>query len=48
MLDGGGNSLRPAAKRLSGLEPLGVQPDSPGLGFGQGTGVSRAGHRAAM
>ena len=40
--------LRPVAKRLSRIEPLGVQPDSPGLGFGQGTGVGRAGHRAAM
>ncbi len=40
--------LRPVAKRLSCIEPLGVQPDSPGLGFGQGTGVGRAGHRAAM
>ena len=43
-----GYGLRPVAKRLARIEPLGVQPDSPGLGFGQGTGFGRAGHRAAM
>ena len=42
------NGLRPIAKWLARIEPLGVQPDSPGLGFGQGTGVGRAGHRAVM
>ena len=42
------NRLRPVAKRLARIEPLGAQPDSPGLGFGQGTGFGRAGHRAAM
>jgi hypothetical protein len=40
--------LRPAAERLDGIEPLGMQPDSPRFGFGQGAGFSRAGHRAAM
>ena len=40
--------LRPVAERLARIEPLGVQPDSPGLGFGQGKGFGRAGHRAAM
>ena len=40
--------LRPGAKRRARIKPLGVQPDSPGFGFGQGTGVGRAGHRAAM
>ena len=42
------NRLRSGAERLVGIEPLGMQPDSPGLGFGQGSGFSRAGHRAAM
>ena len=42
------NRLRPGAERLAGIEPLGMQPDSPGLGLGQGAGFSRAGHRAAM
>jgi hypothetical protein len=40
--------LRSLAERLSAIKPLGMQPDSPGLGFGQGTGFGRAGHRAAM
>jgi hypothetical protein len=43
-----GYGLRPVAKWLARIEPLGVQPDSPGLGFGQGTGIGRAGHRTAM
>ena len=42
------NRLRSGAERLVRIEPLGVQPDSPGLGFGQGVGFSRAGHRATM
>ena len=42
------NRLRSGAERLAGIEPLGMQPDSPGFGFGQGTGFGRAGHRAAM
>ena len=40
--------LRSGPERLVRIEPLGVQPDSPGLGLGQGAGFSRAGHRAAM
>ena len=48
MVHGGGNRLRSGAERLVGIEPLGMQPDSPGFGFGQGTGFGRAGHRAAM
>ena len=40
--------LRSGAKRLRRVEPLGAQPDSPGLGFAQGKGFGRAGHRAAM
>ena len=40
--------LRSGAERLVGIQPLGMQPDSPGFGFGQGAGFSRAGHRAAM
>ncbi len=43
-----GNGLRPLAKRLARIQPLGMQPDSPGFGLGQGTGNGRAGHRAAM
>jgi hypothetical protein len=42
------NRLRSGAERLVRIEPLGMQPDSPGLGLGQGSGFSRAGHRAAM
>ena len=42
------NRLRSGAERLAGIEPLGTQPDSPGLGLGQRSGFSRAGHRAAM
>jgi hypothetical protein len=48
MVRGGGNRLRPTTKRFLRLKPLGLQPDSPGLGFGQGKGCSRAGHRVAM
>ncbi len=48
MLDRRRDRLRPGAKRLGCIEPLGTQPDSPGLGLHQGMGFSRAGHRAAM
>jgi len=43
-----GHRRGPGAERLAGVEPLGPQPDLPGLGLGQGTGFGRAGHRAAM
>jgi hypothetical protein len=43
-----GYGLWPVAERLARVEPLGMQPDSPGLGFGQGAGDGHAGHRAAM
>ena len=48
MIDRRGNRLRPGAERLARIEPLGAQPDTAGFGLGQGTGFSRAGHRAAM
>ena len=48
MLDCRRDRLRPVAERLGCIEPLGTQPDSPGLGLRQGMGFSRAGHRAAM
>ena len=48
MVDRRRHRLRPGAERRRRVEPLGAQPDSPGLGFGQGTGFSRAGHRTAM
>jgi hypothetical protein len=43
-----GHGLWPVAERLARVEPLGMQPDSPGLKLGQGVGFSHAGHRAAM
>ena len=48
MLDRGGNRRRPFAERIRRIEPLGSQPDSPGLGLGQGMGWGHAGHCAAM
>ena len=38
MIHGGGDRLRPVAERVRRIEPLGTQPDSPGLGLGQGMG----------
>jgi hypothetical protein len=48
MLYRSGNRWRPVAERIRRIEPLGSQPDDPGLGLGQGMGWDRAGHRAAM
>ena len=48
MLDRRRDRLWPGAKRIRRIEPLGTQPDLPGLGFHQGVGFGRAGHRAAM
>ncbi len=48
MLHRGGSGRRPLAERVRRIEPLGTQPDSPGLGLGQGVGFCRAGHRPAM
>jgi hypothetical protein len=42
------NGRGSGAEWLVGVEPLGPQPDSPGLKLGQGVGFGRAGHRAAM
>ena len=38
MLDRRARGLRPLAKRRSRVEPLGAQPDAPGVGLGQGMG----------
>ena len=48
MLHRGGGGRRPLAERIRRVEPLGAQPDSAGLGLGQGIGRNRAGHRPAM
>ena len=48
MLHGGGDRRWPLAERGRRVEPLAAQPDSPGLGLGQGVGWDRAGHRPAM
>jgi hypothetical protein len=48
MLDRRARRWRPLAERRARVEPLGAQPDVPGLGLGQGKGFFRAGHRTAM
>src|SRR6185437_17003239 len=39
--------LRPGAKRRWRVEPLGTQPDAPGVGLGQGAGFIGGGHCGA-
>ncbi len=40
--------LRPLAERHLAVEPLGTQPDAPGLGFGQGMNVGGPGHNGGI
>ena len=44
MLDRRRGRLRPVAKRRRRVEPLGAQPDAPGVGLGQGAGFVGGGH----
>ncbi len=48
MFNGGGGRLRALAERRRRVEPLGAEPDPPGLGPGQGMRFTRLGHRARM
>ena len=48
MFDGGGCRLRALAERRRRIEPLGAEPDPPGLGPGQGMRFTRGGHGARM
>jgi hypothetical protein len=48
MFNGGGGRLRALAERPRRVEPLGAEPDPPGLGPGQGMRFTRGGHRARM